>query len=346
MPELRLRELHPHEYNKWDDFVDASQQGTIFHKSFWLDVCAQTLNKIPRIYSCFDGDRFVAGCALFVTPSRTRLYNLAGSTAGMSPYGGLALAQSETKSVRRNEQTFNDVIKALTENLDDQGFQWVRLVNPPSFIDVRPFLSNGWYPKICYTYYLDLNEDLERKFSKWTRRTARIAMKDHVTVRRLATPDSKMYSRLFSMTFRKQNLEPPVPAEFFDAMFQRLASQLAGEMWIAEMPDGEVASAEIIVWDKRRPYRWSAASNPEFKETGATTLMLSEIFRSLKQRNFTEIDLMAATVPNLAKFIAGFNPTLIPYYLVERKTWLARNVLTAYSNVSGQLRVWRKGSQT
>jgi len=231
MPELRVRELHPREYQEWDDFVDISPQGTIFHKSFWLDVCARTLNKAPRIYGCFDGDRFVAGCSLFVTSSRTKLYKLAGSTAGMSPYGGLALAQSATKSVRRNEQAFNDIVEALTENLAGEGFHYVELENSPSFTDVRPFVSNGWCPTVSYTYYLDMAGDLEPKFStRDVRRAVQKATKDHVTVKRLAAPDSKTFSRLFSMTFGRQNLEPPVPAEFFDAMFERLVSQLAGEM--------------------------------------------------------------------------------------------------------------------
>ena len=38
---------------------------------------------------------------------------------------------------------------------------------------------------------------------------------------------------------------------------------------IAETPSGEVASAEIVIWDNKRAYRWSAASHTNFKDTGA-----------------------------------------------------------------------------
>ena len=80
----------------------------------------------------------------------------------------------------------------------------------------------------------------------------------------------------------------------------------------------------------KKAYRWSAASHTEFKDTGATSLLLYEIFQDLKNRGFKEINLMAANTPHLAKFISSFNPELVAYYSVEKKIALVKIVEDIY----------------
>lgn len=332
---LEIRELEPEDYRQWDELVDESSQGTIFHKSFWLETCSRALSKSLRIYGCFDHDRLIAGCSLFVSTSKTGLYKRAESTVGMSPYGGLLFSGPLTTKVRRIEETYNAVIRSLTKTFaEQQNFQVVLINNSPGMKDVRAFTVNGWTPRVFYTYYFDTTSDIENKISKKVRRTITNARNANITIKNLTKPDPETFSRLFSMTFRRQEREPPFDAEFFTQILDKLVSQRAGEMWIAEMPEGEVACAEIIVWDTKRAYRWAAASHADFRKSGAVTLLLYEIFKSLRERSFKEIDLMAATMPNLANFIAGFNPRLVPYYPVEKKTWLARNADRAYAKLT------------
>ena len=80
----------------------------------------------------------------------------------------------------------------------------------------------------------------------------------------------------------------------------------------------------------KKAYRWSAASHTEFKDTGATSLLLYEIFQDLKNRGFKEINLMAANTPHLAKFISSFNPELVAYYSVDKKTFLTKILMAIY----------------
>ena len=104
---------------------------------------------------------------------------------------------------------------------------------------------------------------------------------------------------------------------------------------IAETPSGEVASAEIVIWDNKRAYRWSAASHTYFKDTGETSLLLYEIFQDLKKKGFKEINLMAANTQQLAKFIASFNPKLISYYGVEKSSTKYKIITDAYRVLRG-----------
>lgn len=91
-----------------------------------------------------------------------------------------------------------------------------------------------------------------------------------------------------------------------------------GEMWIAKMPNGEVASGEFVLWDSKMAHRWSAASNSQYSDSGATSLLLYNLFLEMQNKGYSKMNMMAANTPQLTKFISAFNPELIPQYVVKK----------------------------
>ena len=93
-------------------------------------------------------------------------------------------------------------------------------------------------------------------------------------------------------------------------------------MWVGKTKSGEISAAEIFVYDNKRAYRWSAATHTTLRKTGAYSLLLFKVFKNMRERGFKEINLMAANMPQLAKFITSFNPQLVPYFEVEKTSIL------------------------
>ena len=337
MSDIIVKELKKDEHKTWDELVKSSPHGTIFHNSSWLTIHSELLNKKLKIYGCFENEELVGGCSLYIYKSR--FFKMASSTIEMTPYGGLVLAQSPSTKVREQEQTYSNIIKSLCNLFDNEYVDHIQITNSPDFVDVRPFIWNGWNAGISYAYYLNLDTDIEKNISKNVRRSIRKAIKNNTMIKRLNEPS--IFYNLFSMTFERQNLKPPVTENFFKKIINLLDAKQLGEMWIAETRSGEVASAEIIVWDNKRAYRWTAASHTAFKDTGATSLLLYEIFLDLKNRGFKEINLMAANTPHLTKFISSFNPELVPYYEIEKsstKYKIATNVYKVVGHIKRQSR--------
>jgi len=326
--EVEVKELAPGDYGIWDELVRESSQGSIFHKSFWLVFSANAMKRGLKIYGCFESGNLIGGCSLYVR--QMKFLRVAESVLPMSPYGGVVLGRPRSDNVRRQEETCVNIIRQLDKAFAEAGYDYIRITNSPEFSDVRPFTWNGWRSSVSYAYYLDVQEFSDQTVSKEVRWSARKAIEKGITVKKLDNPDAPSYYRLLSITFRRQNLEPPVSANFLENALKTLTSERACEMWTAETPSGDLACAEIIVWDTRRAYRWSAASDSELRQTGATSLLLCEILRDLKARGFKEINLMAANTPRLAKFVAAFNPRLLPYYSVERKNLVARVAESVY----------------
>ena len=337
MSEIEIRELKKDEYKMWDELVEKSPHGTIFHSSSWLTIHNELLNKKLKIYGCFENEELVGGCSLYIYKSR--FFKMASSTIEMTPYGGVVLEESPSSKVREQEQTYRDIIESLCNVFDNEHFYHIYITNSPDFVDIRPFTWNGWDSKIHYAYYFNLENEIEKSVSKKVRNTVRKAIKNNITIKKLN--NSTVFYELFSMTFTRQKLKLPVTKNFFEKIFDLLEAKQFGEMWIAETPSGEVASAEIVIWDTKKAYRWTAASHTDFKDTGATSLLLYEIFQDLKNRGFKEINLMAANTPHLTKFISSFNPRLVPYYEIEKsstKYKIATNVYKVVGHIKRQSR--------
>lgn len=315
------------ELEKWDELVKNSTHGTIFHRSDWLTTCSSLMNKELKLYGCFDHDKLIGGCSLYVR--RLKFFKIASSEADFNPYGGIVLAESPSSKIREQEQTYNHFINSLLNKIDKEHFDHIQIVNSPEFIDVRPFIWDRWNFRILYTYYLDLNADIEKSISKNARRDIKKAIKNNIVSKKLNDPH--IFYELFSMTFRRQGLKPLVAQDFFEKIINLLEEKQLGEMWVAETPSGEAISAEIVVWDDKKAYRWAAASHSDFRDSGASSLLLYEIFKDIKNKGFKEINLMAANTPRIAKFISQFNPLLIPYYQIEKTNLMFKCFKETYS---------------
>jgi len=331
---VEIKELTDSEYKLWDELVEESPHGTIFHTSDWLSTYSNLLSKKLKIYGCFKSNELVGGCSLYIYNSK--FYKTACSTIEMTPYGGVVLAQSPSSELREQEQTYRSIIKSLCDVFDDEHFGYIQLINSPNFIDVRPFIWHGWKSKIHYAYYFELEGNIEKSISKKVRNTIRKAVNNKITVKK--SNDVSTFYDLLLMTFIRQKWRLSIEREFFEKIIKLLESKNGGEIWIAEAPTGEAASAEIVIWDNKRAYRWSAASHTDFQNTGATSLLLYEIFQDLQERGFKEINLMAANTPQLTKFISSFNPVLVPYYSVEKKN-LISEIIEDVTNIFDKIRL-------
>jgi len=313
MPDIEIRELKKSEYKIWDELVESSPQGTIFHSSSWLSTYSELLNKKLKIYGCFQDEQLVGGCSLFIR--KLGPFKKALSTIRMIPYGGVILGDLQGKSVRKREHFQRTIINVLCDKFNNNGFDYIHLCNSPSFTDIRPFLWNGWeVGGVKYTYYLSLS-NIESNISRDVRVNIKKAVKNNIIIEK--SDDISSFYELLLMTLLRQNEQIPVSKNFFENIIELLYEKEMGELWIARTPSDEVAAAEIVVFDNKRAYRWSAASHTELRKTGAAMLLQYTIAQKLKNK-FNEIDLVGANTPNIAEFKAAFNPKLIPYYIVEK----------------------------
>lgn len=308
------REITTGDLSQWDELVEHSPQGTIFHKPAWLNACAEFTGKKLKIFGCFRDDTLVGGCSLLIG-KKWGVFSYAESNSGFTPYGGFVLASSPTAGVHKQEMFSRQVIESLTGCIEKEHYLSIVLWNPPEFLDIRPFIAHGWRSHLQYTYDFDLGVNIESHIDTRLKKTMRRAEKEQY-IFESSTDISKFYS-LLCETYARKNLKPAASKRFISDVCLFLRDQNCGEMVVAKTPGGEITCAEIVVWDTKKAYRWAAASDARFLESGAPSLLLFTVLKRMQERSVKKINLMGANTPKLSRFIARFNPTLVPYYQIK-----------------------------
>jgi len=321
---METRILEESEYDIWDKLVKDSSQGTLFHTSRWLNNNGNLV-----IYGCYRNDELVGGCPLFI---RDGIFRSASSTFDMCPYAGIVIHDSDSSSVRIREKHSKDVIGSLCDVFDKEQFSRIDIAFPPnSLVDLRPFIWDHWKYKLRFAYFFDLNGDIN--ISKKARNVVNKAKKHDLMISE--TYDADIFYDLYVDTYKKQGQCPPMEKKFFKDTFDLIQKYNMGQMWIIEKDDIPL-SAEIILWDNNDCFRWTAASNPEYKHYGGTTFLLFNVLKELKRLGFNDINLMGANTPHLAKFLSAFNPCLVSFHNIYKCSWFRDVLEYGYNKLKGK----------
>jgi len=334
MSALEVCEILPEDYFRWDDVVRASLEGTVFHLSDWVTTVGGLTHRKTTILGVYQqGGNLLGGCALYVRPSW--MIPSATTDAPLTPFGGICILPSESMKGKKQLLYRHSIIRALRDHLATR-FDAIHLTNSPGLVDIRPFIWDGWKSSVLFTNYLMLSDAIVDTTSRTVRNALKQAAKNGITVEKRV--DSTLYYDLFRKTFQRQNLAPPVSEEFLDGMIAMIDTRQIGEMWHAKTPSGETAASTIVLRDNRHAHAWSAASNPELRETEAHTYLFQEICKDLHSRGFNGFNLQTGNTPQLSAFYASYHPVLTPYYQVAATTLRSRAAYAAKSTVDTLIR--------
>ncbi len=327
MSGLIVRELTEKEYVQWDELVKASSSGTIFHSSIWAGIQRDFFGRPLKILGCFEKEELVAGCTLFYHSRGP--FTVIYSSCNLNPYGGIVVKDHLDSAFRKRGMFQDRVIRAIETSLMNERFVKIEVCNSPELIDMRPFIWNGWEVELKYTYRLRLNEPgningfssvipVEKYcgFSRNAIRSIKKAKKNGITIHKGISADQ--FNDIFSEMLENKGIHCPVGVEYFETMFEYIQSSGSGDTWYAQTPDGNIISADVIILDNKRAYRWLAASKKEYNDTGGTSYLIRSICEDLRGRGISGIDLMTANIQQISSFTLNFNPELIPYYQVCR----------------------------
>jgi len=315
MYKVDCRELSMGDLPQWDELVWQSPHGTIFHNTAWLNACADYYGKTLKIFGCFRNGMLVGGCSLLIG-KKWGVVSFAESNSGFTPYGGFVISRLPTTSVHKQETFSREIIESLIDCIKKEHYISIIVWNSPEFYDIRPFMMRGWRSQLHYTYDFDLGVNIESHVDTRLKKTMRRAEKEQFIIEPFY--DISIFYSLLCDTYARKNMKPAASMRFITDVCSFIWDRNCGEMVVAKTSDKEIACAEIVIWDNRSAYRWAAASDARFLDSGAPSLLLFTILKRLQERSIPKINLMGANTAQLSRFIARFNPTLVPYYQVRR----------------------------
>lgn len=331
---LYLELLKPSQYDIWDDLVDRSPQGTVFHKSWWLKHIANHQNTNLHFLGVFREDELVGGCSIY--EEKKFCFKLAFSPPinSSTPYGGI-IAVSNTKNVKKDESLNKSIIGSVSEYCLEH-YDYSQILNSPTFVDVRPFIWNGWGASIRYTYLLCLKDfssskDLAMHYDGSVRWSINKADKNSVSVN-VVNDSAELIYDLLAESYVWHRQDVPISKELLTMLLKELKSRGICKTYFAFHNDRPI-SFGVFLFYNNTAYYWLGGSRRETSSLEGPSAVLGRALADALNDNISFIDFVGANTPSIAKFKSAFNPVIYPYYLVEHVSLRAHIAKEIYGSL-------------
>lgn len=312
---LVTRAITEDEYSIWDNFVQESPQGTVFHNTQWILASASAKKSNFELIGVFDDDKLIGGCPLFYL-KKCGFLKIIISAEQLSGTTGIMLPKRENTKVRTNLTREHEILDLIRKYIEKKQWLYSFIINNSKLEDVRPFTWNYWQTAVSYTYMLSLPFDINNT-SRKLRATIRKAKEvEGIIIDK--SFDADLIFDLSAETYNKQGIDYSGNKDYLITLVNMIQENEFGEMLIARLPNGEPISATIGIWDKDTVHRWVAYTKPQFLATGVDSLLLYKLIELAGYDGMKYVNLMAAGFPFLTNFVSSFNPELVPQYTVHK----------------------------
>jgi CelD/BcsL family acetyltransferase involved in cellulose biosynthesis len=318
---------------EWDDFVSATPQGTVFHRTAWLMAICGGPERLSLLVCRNAAGALAGGLPLVKRPLACfTSYRL----PPLTPYAGMVLNEPESAKIVNQQSEQKDKALALLAAMPKAAM--IRFPLALGNTDTQPFRWHGYQSTVVHTYRLveTLSAD-----NAWNgidpkqRNSIRKAEKDGTIVKSDASIDDLL--PLIRLTFAKQDLETPQSEETYRRLWAAAHGMGQGSIYLAVSPAGKSVAGQLVIWDRHCTYLLLSGMDPEQRAAGAGAMMLWQAIRDALARG-AAFDFEGSTLPGVERFYRSWGGRLHPIITVEKITSLPLRLM----------RMWRdhKAAQT
>lgn len=318
----------------WDALLADAETATGFHLAGALDVLAEASGTTVHRLVGYKGEEPVG-----LYPVFTRDYGPV--TAAFSPppdlkvpYLGPVVRTKPGTKQRLRERRHVRFVDACEEWLGDEYRpRFVTAVCAPGYADVRPFAWNDYEATPRYTYVVDVDREREDLLASFSRNARRNVRDDHDVdyVIREGGPAS-IAEILPAVTARHEEQDEPYPidASFVEALYGALPAGTIRP--VVCRVDGRFVGGHVVVEYGDTAIVWLSATDRDAGLPVGDLLVWWYVERALDSA-VSRYDFAGANLKRLSQYKAKFDPSLVPYYRVQRGTRGMNVASSLYSRI-------------
>ena len=231
--------------------------------------------------------------------------------------GGLWLDENREFEAEQLTSICNEVNTQLTEKKLHYFYQQFAVGSPCP----EQFKTLGFKVKERVTYRIDDVTDLDKvidRFSKNKKRQLQKALSLHAEKKFTA----EEFYQFHSQCLQKKNKKVSYSREFLLVLEQKLRKHKQSQILTICNADHVPLAAALLVWDKSRLYYLIPCFDPDYKESGASSLLVLEAIKIARELGLS-FDFEGSMISGVAKHYKQFGSTAATYYSVEKyyKWW-------------------------
>jgi Acetyltransferase (GNAT) domain len=301
--------LSPAEYSAWDDLVERSPHGTVFHHSWWLNIAAQRFDILAvrnKQGSLCGGVPLPlkrrAGLKLFHAPQLTPFLGPIFDIANIKePCDRLFLMRSAGESMAENMPRF-DSFRCM-----------VGACGP----DLQGFLWSGFRAELAYTFRMTAGTSIDSVEAHVTRtHLQKLSKAKRMGVTVTKNDDVDAFAKLCKIgsVHGHRTLYPDeLPIRLWSAANKRGAS----DFYLARTNENEAVAALLTVHDARTTYQIVSAFDSSKREIpGSYMLLWTALEEALGAKR--DFDFEGSALRGVEQYYRRWGPAAVPVWRLEK----------------------------
>ena len=324
---------------QWNDFVNFSTTGSIFHKTAWLEAAAEETNTELIQILGFWGENIFVALPIFIKKFMGLRFAFSPPPKCLIPAMGLVISTDKLKQdtfEKKYFQAIDSIEKFIKSKLK---VDYIRIVNSVELNDVRPFTWSNYTAIPNYTYFIDINKDekiLHENMKRQVKTDMRRAKK--YTDLQLVDGDRKTYFELIQLVrdrYSVQKLNLAVSDTYFGKIYDEFFSK-SQLMIKAIANENKILTGLILLKYKNKIQHWIGGVVPKEKYIGINELLHWTVIKENISKNVLWYDLVGANTRHLCRSKSKFNPGLQLYFTVEKGNLRGNIIKSLYSAISSK----------
>jgi len=211
---------------------------------------------------------------------------------------------------------FIEKIETLKLNFFEQNFHH-RITN------WLPFHWKGYQQTTRYTYRITDLSDLEKVREHFSDAKKRHIKKAEKTLHVDDSLSPEAFYDFCCMTYKKKNDHNIVPKEIVISCVNAAKKKQKGKVIAIRDAENRIHSVLFVVWDKETAYYLIPATDPDYKTSGASSLIVWEAIKIAKnEANVRVFDFEGSMEENIEKSYRQYGSTQTPYFRIKKiKFW-------------------------
>lgn len=320
------RYLKKEEFNLWNEFVDKTDTGTIFHKSFFVENLSNFTNTNFSIATVFNADQKIVGGFAFAHSIKLKkikfIYELP-----LNPFYSPVIADRGTKYRTKNERFNNEILTTLLKFIE-KDFKILNFKFPPNYIDLRPLKWEGYSNFVNYTYAINLKNN-PNYFDNFLPDLKRQIKKNIDSEYELITDNSaKNITYAFELqnkTLSRKNKNFPLTKNQFLYFCETLDNEQVLKTYTILIDEKPISSVNLLI-DNSKAYYLIAGTDPDYYNSGMNHVLLFKIIEEIKEQGVEYFDLVGANNPSVSHYKSAYNFSLVPYYSSSKEIGVAKQL--------------------
>jgi len=318
----------------WDELVERSPHGTIFHIWKFLKIMEKhSRMRIlgrdyrPKFYPIIGlmGDTPFAVYPLFHYNSFFIKYVFSPALGTEINYQGPLIVNYDNLKQSKRDSLFvklqnkvDDFVRSkLRANI-------IKIRSPPHFIDTRPMIWNGYNVRPLYNYEIDLNEGLERiwkSFNKDLRKNVNKTKASDLIVSEGSKKELEFIIKSINKRYSSQGINHRINDNYVLDIYQTFYPKNIKIFVVKE--GNKTISGNIVLIYRKKVYVWIGMPKTDINGLYPNDFLQWECIKWAHNQGYSVYEITWANTYRLCRYKSKYNPKLSLYFSCEKYSSIA-----------------------